>query len=356
MFCRDLAEAIAGVARVSVVHIYFSRRANHVEESITSDPERMLTTVSVALPRSSWFVVNQWRYYRALFRHVARIRRADKAHLIHAQVPWKSGWDAFLLSGMTGLPYLVTEHQTGWLPEDDSLRGWKKRLSLFILRRAEAVVAVSERLAGCMQPFLRKKVSVIANVIHPVFTSAEVLPEPENPVFLHVSNFREHHKQTGAIIRMFSRLATEMPQAGLWLNVPVTEFEAFKSAHPDLAWEQIRLLPPVPDRQSLAERMSQSTCIISFSRFETFGLTLAESACMGVPAIYTRCGGADLFYDEHSGISCDAGDEQSLLNAMRDAVRPGRFDRKRIATAAREYFDSRKVVDSYLNRYLSIIS
>lgn len=356
MFCRDLAEALARQIRVSVLHIYFSRSAGTVQESVVSDPERMLTTTTVALPRSACFLVNQWRYYRALFRHVGRIRRAGKPRLIHAQVTWKSGFDAWCIRLLTGLPFVLTEHQTGWLPEDHSLSGWKKKLSVFILRRAGQVFAVSGRLAGCMQSHLRKPVAVVANVIHPVFTSAEVLPEPENPVFLHVSNFREHHKQTGAIIRMFSRLAAEKPQAALWLNVPEGDFAAFKSAHPDLAWSQISLLPPVHDRQSLAMRMSQSTCIISFSRFETFGLTLAESACTGISAIFTPCGGADLFYTEHSGIPCDPDQEESLLAAMREAAVPGRFNRSYIATTAREYFDNRKVVESYLNSYLSVIS
>ena len=56
--------------------------------------------------------------------------------------------------------------------------------------------------------------------------------------------------------------------------------------------------------------------LISFSNFETFGLTLAEALAAGIPVIATKCGGPETFINENNGILINPKDVQALTAAM----------------------------------------
>lgn len=275
--------------------------------------------------------------------------------LIHVQVGWKAAWDAALFLRKKNIPLVVTEHNTDWLPQDRQYPGWKRQLTAWAMRRAPAITAVSANLADNIAAATGKPVEVIPNPVANAFTSAEVvLPKIEGPVFLHVSNFNLRQKQTDTIIRTFSQYAQVNPNARLQLNVPIDAFHAFKSANPQYSWDKIELLAPNDDKALLLKRMQNADFLLSYSRFETFGLVIAEALCLGVPVIYTPCKGADLYVDEKMGIACDADNEQSLLEAMRKSVEFS-ADRSYIAARAREKFQAEIVLDAYVALYQKLI-
>lgn len=354
IFCRDLAEQLGQEWPVTLISIDFEKGRRHTQVEQAEPGKWPFREIRVLLPRYdgiSGFFRNQWNYYAALFRLIRQYKNPDHSHVVHAQVAWKTGFDAWLLKKRFGIPYVVTEHNTGWLPADGSLKGWKRRLCVLALRGAGRVAAVSGGLARALKQAVNRDVDVVPNVIHPVFSAAEVQQAPADPTFLHISNFREQHKQTGRIISAFNQMLAEEPQARLLLNVPEQPFQDFRKRHPDYRWDRIMLLPPVDDRGELAARMAAATCVVSFSRFETFGLTLAEALCTGVPVIYTPCGGADELFTPDMGVACDPDSDHELLEAMRKMVWPEAFNRTGIAQKARSLFSTEAVTEAYGRMY-----
>ena len=275
--------------------------------------------------------------------------------LIHVQVGWKAAWDAAFFLRNKNIPIVVTEHNTDWLPQDRQYPGWKRQLTAWAMRRASVITAVSANLAENIAAATGKSVEVIPNLVANAFISADIeIPNREGHVFLHVSNFNLRQKQTDKIIRIFSKYVQENPHARLQLNVPEDAFHAFKSANPHYSWDKIVLLAPNDDKSVLLKRMQNADFLLSYSRFETFGLVIAEALCLGVPAIYTPCKGADLYIDEKMGIACDADNEQSLLEAMRKSVEFS-ADRSYIAARAREKFQAEVVLDAYVALYQKLI-
>lgn len=280
----------------------------------------------------------------------------DDVNLIHVQVGWKAAWDAAVLLRKKDIPVVVTEHNTDWLPQDRQYPVWKRHLTSWAMRRASAVTAVSANLAENIETFTGKPVEVIPNPVANAITSAQIVsPAIEGPVFLHVSNGNLSQKQTDKIIRVFSQYVQENPHARLQLNVPEEAFNVFKSENPHCSWDKIDLLAPNDDKSVLLKRMQNADFLLSYSRFETFGLVIAEALCLGVPAIYTPCKGADLIIDEKMGIMCDADNEQSLLEAMRK-TEGFSADRSYIAAKAREQFNAKSVLDAYKALYQKLIT
>jgi glycosyltransferase involved in cell wall biosynthesis len=87
--------------------------------------------------------------------------------------------------------------------------------------------------------------------------------------------------------------------------------------------------------------IAQADALICFSHYETFGITCAEALCMGVPVIYTPCGGPEEYIQKHMGIEVPLQDESALTQAI-IALSNGTitFDKNRILTDARALFDN----------------
>lgn len=309
----------------------------------------------IRIPRKRGFFAPFYHQYQIKKLLNQCLEMCADVDLIHVQVGWKAAWDTVLFLKGKNLPMVVTEHNTDWLPQDRQYPRWKRQLTAWAMRRASAITAVSANLADNISAATGKPVQVIPNPVAQEFTNAKIADaRPGGPVFLHVSNFNFRQKQTHKIIRVFSQYAQENPHARLQLNVPEDAFNFFKSANPHYSWDKIELLVPNDDKSILLKRMQNADFLLSYSRFETFGLVIAEALCLGVPAIYTPCKGADLYIDEKMGIVCDADSDASLLEAMRK-TEGFSTDRSYIAAKARKQFQAEAVLDAYVALYQQLI-
>ena len=337
-----------------MVYIHYSGDVS--EPAIFKHEKPDFTEWEIVIPRKHGlfgFFYHQFHYYRLLFEC---LKSLENLKIIHAQVTWKSGFDAIWLRRKFSLPVVITEHNTDWLPEDGQSPRWKRRLSRWALFRSQSVVAVSQRLADALSIAIHKPVAFIPNAVHKTFTDEPrmVFPPQNKLVFIHVSNFNIKQKQTDKIIHVFSQFARKQPTAILELNVPEQAFYAYKAANPQHDWTRIHWLAPTPNRRELADRIQGAHYLVSFSLYETFGLTIAEAVCLGVPVIYTHCKGADALITENMGIACDARSEASLLRAFIMAAETTDWNYEEIAGKAKSLFSGDAVLDAYSDIYRKI--
>ncbi|MBD3251024.1 glycosyltransferase, partial [Candidatus Uhrbacteria bacterium] len=90
--------------------------------------------------------------FRALLREIRQAKRRDEGVVISAQDPFITGAVAFLASRITNTPYEVQEHgdfYSGyWVKEVPIFKRIFAWIGCFVLRRADAVRVVSERIRG----------------------------------------------------------------------------------------------------------------------------------------------------------------------------------------------------------------
>lgn len=353
IFCRELAALLSARCKVSVAYIRYHSKGGKPE--IIRHTQPGFEEFEISIPRKSGIFAPFYHQFQVKKLLNQCLEMCDDVNLIHVQVGWKAAWDATLFLRKKNIPLVVTEHNTDWLPQDRKYPGWKRQLTAWAMRKASVITAVSANLADTISAATGKPVQVIPNPVAQEFTNAKIAnARPGGPVFLHVSNFNLRQKQTDTIIRTFSQYAQENPNARLQLNVPKDAFNFFKSANPHYSWDKIELLVPNDDKTILLKRMQYADFLLSYSRFETFGLVIAEALCLGVPVVYTPCKGADLYIDEKMGIACVADNEQSLLEAMRKSV-DFSADRSYIAAKAREQFNAQAVLDAYEALYQKMI-
>ena len=111
-------------------------------------------------------------------------------------------------------------------------------------------------------------------------------------------------------------------------------------------------------QQELAELYSAADIVLSLSRAETFGLTIAEGMACGTPAIaYNATATPELVTPETGLIIDKIGDIDSLITAIEEISSKG----KKLYTAAcrkhaEENFDKERCFAKYINLYTEILN
>lgn len=345
-FCRAFALLLSEKYRVSVIHIEMDENIRRVQIEEKTDGKMQVFTARVPRRKGVFFApLNQWRWFQTYARLLQRAEQVSgKAGLIHAEVVWKAGLAAWKLAWQRKIPFVLREHWTGYYPADPQLKGWKAILHRLILRRAAGVAAVSLPLARALERWGAKPgVAIIANAVH-LPENLEVRQQPEPPVFVHVTNFREAQKQTGQVIEAFLRWKHRSPDAQLWV---------VGRGHEVLP-EHLRSDPSVHftgalSRHELTKLYHRATALISYSRFETFAMSVAEALVCGCPVIYTACGGPESFVLPGMGLQVDAEKPATLRAAMEKTAEAGSFNRTEIARQARQLFDPQALLGTYID-------
>ena len=268
-------------------------------------------------------------YFWCLRRGYQRLRRhwgGQAPDLVHVHVLLRTGLFAWVLRAARGIPFVITEHWTLYLPlRAGGISGLRRVLTRAVVRRAAALHTVSEGLRDAMAAlgFVNKNSVVIANVVDTaLFRPASA--KAQQPVLLHVSAFHDKVKNLSGVLRVVARLRA----AGTGLRLRVVGYgpdesylHEYAAALGLLADGTVAFLGKLP-HAAVAEEMARATALVSFSRAETFGCVLLEARACGCPVVATRTGGVpELFQPENTfGLLVPPDDEPALEAALRTVL------------------------------------
>jgi glycosyltransferase involved in cell wall biosynthesis len=295
-------------------------------------------------------------YFSRHLEFVKRLRRnADMPDLVHVQVAMKAGLIALYLKWRYRIPYVLTEHWSGYYPiSKDSL--YKKSyftrfVTRLIIKHAARFLPVSEDLGKEIDKhWIPVSFQKIPNVVNTdLFYPSVNAPSPIFR-FIHISSL-QYPKNPEGIIRAFIELLKQNIPAELELVGPVkpslTEFIKASGLSPD----QLHCTGEIPYDQ-VAVEIRKSSCLVMFSFYENMPCAILEALCCGLPVIATRVGGIPEIIREENGILINVGKETELLNAMKAMIHNyKRYDRRQISHAATAQFSyeviGKKIVDVY---------
>ena len=277
-----------------------------------------------------------------LFKQIEKKR--GKVDFCHVQVIWKMGILAYWLKKKYGLNYFVTEHWTGYLPQNYQLQKNSLRLlSKLVARNVTRFITVSQNLGSTVKAlgFIKKDSFVLPNIVRWIDDS-EKTQNLETPFkFIHLSNFRDEQKNVSGIIKAFANALQSNSNIQLILggSSDVKEYKALakKLEIPD---KNIEFLSEMEHKVAL-KQIAESNMLVCFSNYETFAITCAEALCMGVPVIYTPCGGPEEYISSSQGIRVEIKDEKALSQAFIDtSTEVKTFNSEKIKTEARALFSN----------------
>lgn len=225
--------------------------------------------------------------------------------VVQLNVIQKQGFLALWLKKRYGIPYVIVEHWSGYLPENGQykrlpfIQKWLYRL---IAKHAETLMTVSQRHAEAMQKcgIRNKQWERINNVVDDFFFDRPKTEKQrsEPKTLLHISCFDERAKNVKGLLRAAKALSEKRQDWQLVLVGTGIDYQEVRAYADSLLFpEGLLLWTGELTPREVANWMHQSDAFVLSSRYETYGVVLAEAAAAGVPILSTPVGIAEELAD-----------------------------------------------------------
>ena len=275
----------------------------------TSETEGGLPTVRL----KAWNTLAQWTagglVWSRITQRVIReyVKRHGRPDLIGAQSATWAGHAAWRARKRWGLPYVITEVNTGF--GTGHVRGLQGAASRRAFANAEAVIAISENLRTRLSQFGgARHLEVIPCTVDESYWTAPPKPRARIPFTFYAQAHLTPRKGLDLLIRAFA--ARFQGDATVRLMIGGAgeirnDLEALATS--SRVQSQVRFLGGIP-RDAVREAMWEANCFVLPSHAENFGVVLIEALSTGLPVI-PRCGGPEDIIKTASG-SLRPGDER----------------------------------------------
>jgi glycosyltransferase involved in cell wall biosynthesis len=292
-------------------------------------------------------------------RHFEAASRLEKPTILHAHGAWPAGAVARALSGIFGVPYVVTEHMSPFpLPEPPftDATGRAGAAILAPLERADAVVAVSPSLATAMrEQGLRRPVGVIPNLVNTeIFRPALRARAPRHFTFLTVSRLTEA-KGIADLLRAIEAFRRSGGEARFRIAGPgpVAPFRTL-AERLGISGLVTFLGPMMP--VEIAAEMQGAQVLIMPARHESFGIVAIEAMACGMPVLATRSGGPDSLITPETGLLVEIAAPEELARGMAAMMaRHAAIDAGAIAEHCRSRYGAEIVAEQIASLYRAVL-
>jgi glycosyltransferase involved in cell wall biosynthesis len=365
LFIQRQAEALTPFCDVAVIYVHPDAECpNKYEVEFSEEKEVRVLRVYYRTDSFETSAAGKtygfWRFYRANMKAVHSIRQFSP-ELIHAHILTRMGLIGWKVSRAKHVPLVISEHWSRYFSENDTYHGWfRKWLTSFIVKKAGAVIAVSEPLRDAMQkchlenPGYRVIPNVVdAGIFHPG-------PRDNgNPVktIVHVSCFEDKSKNISGFLRSLKELSGIRQDFHCMMVGDGPDWDKMKEYAGSLGiLDTFVSFTGLKTEEELTEILGKADFSVLSSRYETFATVLIESLACGVPVVSTSVGVAPVVINESNGMLVPPGDEQILtgaLNRMVDQCRT--YDREAIRAGVLERYSRETVGKDILEIYREVL-
>ncbi len=303
-------------------------------------------------------------YFKKHKEFIRQLRKnGEMPDIIHVQVAIKAGIIALYIKWRYKIPYILTEHWSGYYQQSKDSLFRKSRiersLARLILKNATLLLPVSEALGLQINKYWNQiPFKKIPNVVN---TSLFFPIKKENSRtfrFIHISTLT-YPKNPESIIKAFIQLLRSNMELELVLVGPINTSISRLVNDDRISTGRIILTGEISYEQ-VGEELRKADALVMFSEYENMPCVILESLCTGIPVIATRVGGIPEVIDDENGILVDIGDENGLLEAMKKMIGSYQvFDKIKISQNASALFsyhtigkEIKEIYDSALKNHI----
>lgn len=345
-FIMRHAKTVSAMHTVSVLHIISKPRISKTEIEVEKD-NNLRTYIAYTKPSKNPFL----KLYRFWFAYQALLKEIGGFDIVHLNKLYPFGLLALHLKKIKKLPYIISEHWTGYhLKEKKSLPWLEQILSKKITANASFVSPVSSDLKNSMlKSGLRGNYQIIPNVVNttlfkPTLKTSKVF------TITHISSLLDKHKNISGMLRVAKQLE-DCIDSFQWNFIGGTEGQ-FKNLIKNLDFKknQVCFIDHI-DHKKVPGFLNASDVFILFSNYENLPCVILEAFSCGVSVIATKVGGIQEFFPNEFGFLIDKKNEQQLLDKIISLYKEPKNQQPIMHQYAIDNFSSEKICDSFTKLY-----
>jgi len=347
-FIQRHAEAIALQHKVTVIHIISDKKRK--KETIVSKKEEGVFTHIGYITYSKNPIIKGYRFLK-MYRKMLRL--INSIDMVHVNVLYPFGLLALHLKWFKNIPFIISEHSTEYLNSFDKKTIFIKKL---IVKNACYVCPVSDSLKQAMlKKGLKGRYAIVPNVVD---TNCFFPSNKKNNSFslIHISNLTNEHKNISGMLETAKILENKIPNLK-WFFVG-GNVKNYLSLINQLSFADntIRFIPHI-SQQELSNILSSAHALISYSNYETFGITLMEAIACGTPVISTNTGIASVLHQKKWAILTPFKNNEALANNIFNFFNSKKsYDGNKMHTFVTENYSKEVIAQKFTKLYYQCLN
>ncbi len=364
IFVRRHAEAVAQYENVTVLHATtdFSKSKKlffFEEKTVNKNLTELIyyykkeITGIVLLDR----IIKMSLYFLCMYKGFVRIKNSSrKPDISHVHVPLRTDLFALFLHYFENIPFVHTEHWSGYLPEDGSYKGWiQKTLTKFSISKAKYIMPVTQHLANAMQQHgIVGNYQIVSNVVR---TDKFILGDDnivnQKKIALHISNFDPKAKNMEGILHVVAEISKTRNDFELWIVGYSSAIETLKTLAEelDILNKEVFFLGKKVD-QELIGIIQKSDFLFMFSNYESQPCVIMEAMSCGKPILSSSVGGIPEMLGTTRGLLSEPKNTEMMIVKMNEMLdNLFNFDSIKIRQFAIEHFSYANVGNQIVHVY-----
>ena len=288
-----------------------------------------------------------------------RLIRLDRPDIIHTHFAVPSGALAWMLSVLTGIPYVLTAHLgdvPGGVPEKTGK--WFRWLEPFtrpIWKRAKRVVAVSEFTRQLALQHYSVAVQVIPNGADVTHLAPSEIKVNTPPRLVFAGRF-VYQKNPVAIVQILSQLKDINWQCTMLGDGPM--FEDVKREIGKTGMNERFDLPGWVTPEQVLDHFSKSDILFMPSFSEGLPVVGVQALAKGLAIVASRIGGfLDLVDENKNGYLIEVHDKDAFAGILRELIsdRELLFQFRKASLKKSRDFEIQKVADQYQKIFRDVV-
>lgn len=356
LFVKKHAEAASLLNHVSVLYLHPIDEGQKEIEFI-EEKTNHLYTLYIYYPKPRNQIIYLFTFIRLYFKGLKKIQNRRKVDIAHVHILTRMGFLAWISSYTKGLPYVITEHWSRYLP---SVRiyagGLRKFITEKVVKRAKAVMPVTANLREAMEAhqLYNSNYKIVPNVVDDIFFKAQHI-DPETNRVIHVSTFEDKSKNITGIIQAIKTISSTRKDFKMVFIGDGMDFVKLKSLAKNLGLMDRIEFTGLLEREALVKEYAKASFMIINSHYENMPVVINEAMACGLPVLSTNVGGISEHLDSSKGILITPDDPQQLLKQFNWMLNHAKdFDKESIREYAECHFSSKSICRKLNNIYHTI--